>query len=475
MREFFQFRISYFLICVLSVLVSLNSLLAEDSTERSNDSLTAAINDAAELLSNNPEKFFQVAQELKKSSLAVEDSTSYSKVMLYEGVHHAMKGNLDDALRIFFDVWTFAYRSEDPRLQLSALNNIAGVYRYSGNYEKAEEYMLKALELWDDNEKLDVDRGQLLLSLGMVVTVLDRIDEAQEYLHQALEIFKENKEYDLMLQTMSELAFVMERNGEFAQSMSVYKSMIPLFKYDNDFRSVLTTEQRMGGVSLKMGLYTQAYAQLKHSLVLSDSLGYDVQKDSTLVRLIKTTAHLGKLQEMENYVHQLSKFHSEKEAQSIERKIGDLETKHELTEQKLENEILKRETENQKLALLNFRYLMFGGVGLFLIVAILFLTVYKYNDRVKKYSEELTRTNDELEKHVAAKTELLDNRNMQLIQASFALAHEIRAKVATILGASALLNHQSLDQESLDLLEAVKESSEELDVVVRDLISRLED
>ena len=118
---------------------------------------------------------------------------------------------------------------------------------------------------------------------------------------------------------------------------------------------------------------------------------------------------------------------------------------------------------------------MFGGVGLFLIVAILFLTVYKYNDRVKKYSEELTRTNDELEKHVAAKTELLDNRNMQLIQASFALAHEIRAKVATILGASALLNHQSLDQESLDLLEAVKESSEELDVVVRDLISRLED
>lgn len=475
MRKISGFKISFFILCILCAEISNNKAYSKESSEFNADSLELAIDNAADLLSNNPEGFIEVSKSLKVRSLALKDSTSYNKVLLYEGVYQAMKGNLDDALRIFFDVWAFAYRSNDPRLKLSSLNNIAGVYRYSGNYAKAEEYMLKALALWENDKKQDTDRGQLLLSLGMVVTVLDRLDEAEEYLHQALEIFKKNQEYGLMLQTMGELAFLLEKNGELARSMSVYKSMVPLFEYDHDARSIAVTQQRMGGVSLKMGLYTQAYHQLSHSLELSDSLGYNIQKDTTLVRLIKATAHLGKLREMESYIYQLSHFHNEKEELRVEESISALETKHQLTEQRLENEILKRESENQKLALLNFRYLMFGGIGLFLIVALLFLTVYRYNGQVKRYSEDLTRANDELEKHVAAKTELLDSRNMQLIQASFALAHEIRAKVATILGASALLNHKNLDQESLELLEAVKESSEELDHVVRDLIQRLED
>jgi tetratricopeptide (TPR) repeat protein len=273
----------------------------------------------------------------------------------------------------------------------------------------------------------------------MVVDVQGRLDEADEYLHQALDIFKKEQNYDLMLQTMGELAFVMEKNGQNAKAMSVYNSMLQLYKYNNDSRRILTTNQRMGGVSLALGQYSQAYHQLKYSLKLSDSLGYNVQKDKTLVRLVKSSAHLGKLTEMEEFVNQLSRYHREQETKNIERTITDLETSHQLNEQKLENEILRAETKNQKLEILNFRYLIGGSIGFLAILVVLFITVYRYNSKISKYSEELSLANAELERHVAAKTELLDSRNLQLIQASFALAHEIRAKVSTILGAAELI------------------------------------
>lgn len=439
------------------------------------DSLEIEIDKAAVLLSSAPEAFVKKALEIEKAAITEGDSVSYNKIYLYHGVYHAIKGNLDNAIRIFFEVWEFAFITKNPRLQVSAYNNIAGVYRYSGNYAKAEEYMLKGLDLWEENQQWNLDRGQLLLSLGMVVDVQGRLDEADEYLHQALDIFKKEQDYDLMLQTMGELAFVMEKNGQNAKAMSVYNSMLPLYKYNNDKRNLATTNQRMGGVSMNMGLYSQAYTQLKYSLRLSDSLGYNVQKDSTLVRLIKASAHLGKLSELENYVNQLSRFHHEQETKNLERTIADLETSHQLNEQKLENDILRAETKNQKLEILNFRYLIGGSIGFLAILVILFITVYRYNAKIRKYSEELTKANAELEQHVAAKTELLDSRNLQLIQASFALAHEIRAKVSTILGAAELLKLEKGEEGTNQLLIAVKESTEELDIVVRDLISRLEE
>ena len=115
------------------------------------------------------------------------------------------------------------------------------------------------------------------------------------------------------------------------------------------------------------------------------------------------------------------------------------------------------------------------SIGFLAILVVLFITVYRYSAKIRKYSDELTKANTELELHVAAKTELLDNRNLQLIQASFALAHEIRAKVSTILGAAELIRLEKGEEGTNQLLIAVKESSEELDVVVRDLISKLEE
>jgi signal transduction histidine kinase len=224
-----------------------------------------------------------------------------------------------------------------------------------------------------------------------------------------------------------------------------------------------------------LGQYSQAYHQLKYSLKLADSLGYNVQKDTTLVRLVKSSAHLGKLTEMEEFVNQLSRYHHERETKNVERTITDLETSHQLNEQKLENEILRAETKNQKLEILNFRYLIGGSIGFLAILVILFITVYRYNSKISKYSEKLAIANAELELHVAAKTELLDSRNLQLIQASFALAHEIRAKVSTILGAAELIRLEKGEVGTNQLLIAVKESSEELDFVVRDLISKLEE
>lgn len=83
-----------------------------------------------------------------------------------------------------------------------------------------------------------------------------------------------------------------------------------------------------------------------------------------------------------------------------------------------------------------------------------------------KLNEDLRRLNEMLEIKVAERTKGLKEKNEQLTEYAFVNSHLLRAPLSRILGISQLLQANS-SKEDLDLINAMKNSADELDAIIR--------
>jgi signal transduction histidine kinase len=188
-----------------------------------------------------------------------------------------------------------------------------------------------------------------------------------------------------------------------------------------------------------------------------------------LVSLINVSASLGDIEKTAHYTKRLVHFHKTQEERNVDETLASLETEYLLKEQKLENRALKAESEQAKLELSRNKAILIGlVVGLILLIALVIVAVAFYR-RVKAF-------NQELEIKVAEKTEEVVQRNAKLRETSIALAHELRSRVSTLLGAKSLLDEKGIPEElDKELYEAIGYSTEKMDVTIKALIQRLDE
>ena len=91
-----------------------------------------------------------------------------------------------------------------------------------------------------------------------------------------------------------------------------------------------------------------------------------------------------------------------------------------------------------------------------------------------KLNEDLRRLNEMLEQKVHERTKGLKEKNEQLTEYAFVNSHLLRAPLSRILGLSQLLQASS-SQEDLDMINAMKDSADELDSIVRRINVLLDD
>mgnify|MGYP003942895503 FL=1 len=123
---------------------------------------------------------------------------------------------------------------------------------------------------------------------------------------------------------------------------------------------------------MHLGRMKEAVEALEYSLVLSDSIEYENQRDSTLLRLVKANAALGDIDGAEKYTKQLMTFIKEKEFKKNQELIAFVEAKYNLEEKSRVNNSLAEELKAARADLSKTQlYLRFAIAAL----ALLFLSV----------------------------------------------------------------------------------------------------
>lgn len=175
--------------------------IKEAMSEEDTASLITLLNEMIGLCrdTTQKEKAIVYCNELRKllERLELQETQSYATSMLNIANAYRAFGLYEDALNAFMGVEE-CYKiclSEDDELFASLYNNWGLLYQEIGDYQKAKETLLLALEIVDKKEDAKMRKASTLANLGAAMTALseqDDKDNAIEYIKEALELFEED-------------------------------------------------------------------------------------------------------------------------------------------------------------------------------------------------------------------------------------------------------------------------------------------
>jgi ligand-binding sensor domain-containing protein len=96
------------------------------------------------------------------------------------------------------------------------------------------------------------------------------------------------------------------------------------------------------------------------------------------------------------------------------------------------------------------------------------------NEEIMAQAEEIKGINENLEMIVNQRTLELERKNKALEEYAFINAHKLRSPVASILGLVNLMSKTGMDTEGIEISKRLKQSAEELDVIVRSITKAIE-
>lgn len=229
-------------------------------------------------------------------------------------------GENDKALKYFEEALSVFEEFEHSSWQGNALGNIANVYMNQNSLEKAEEYMLKNLEI---QKNLDpIGEGHSLLSLSNLYIVKKEFDKAKVFADRGEKTFAQyGATPELTLLKMYQGHIAMEK-GEFSKAISLFQESSQLADQINSLDLKANTQDYLYSVNKKSGNLGNALAFHEELMILNDSL----KKDETSKRLLK--------------VELTNKFFADSLAQQEEKRIAETEYQKEILEQKNTRNVL---------------------------------------------------------------------------------------------------------------------------------------
>jgi len=195
-----------------------------------------------------------------------------------EGVLEWKQGNLHLALPKLQAAMVIGERKQDYVSMASISNNIGIIYYTLKNYEDAEFYYRKGLELLgkSDNERL---RSSIYSNLAEILIPLDRLTEAEVYLFDALSIEEKTKDPQKLAYTYYNLGELYSRKGDSTTAIEYYERALEL-------QTQIKDKWAMALTHLKTSEEYLATAKLDRSMEEA-FLGYDMALSLNALSLLR--------------------------------------------------------------------------------------------------------------------------------------------------------------------------------------------
>lgn len=113
-------------------------------------------------------------------------------------------------------------------------------------------------------------------------------------------------------------------------------------------------------------------------------------------------------------------------------------------------------------------------------IALLKNEVQKYREHLEKkeelvndFTDRFIKSNENLERLLIERTQLLEQHSGRLNELAYRNAHLVRSQIARLLGLSSLINIATTPQEQLQIAKLIYHESTELDLLLRNLNATL--
>ncbi len=501
---------------ILSIYASF-SLFAEEPIEN-NDSIKMVLNsqiDTSEFKYEHEVLYFlELTSKLNLSSptealfytralenIQLNSNSTVGKAYIhsYKANYYWAQGIYDAALKDYFLALNLFEDKGDTIAIVKQLNNIGETYKKRNNYKKSASFLKQALSAAQQIEKMQPEL--ILVNLGQLYMLQSRYDSALYYLNNILNNDEIRNKNALGFAHLYKGVIMRDQNFFDSASYHFHKSL-EIWEETSFLRSIVETNTEMA----KLSIMQENLIFADHILHKAENEAIKINALDLLMRIYKYQIDLSKIfKGKDSIIYFYDKYISIKDS------IFNEETRSEINKLSIQYELSQKEKDYYKLALeqniLTNEVKTQNRFLVFLILVIVFASIFilllwkqrnnlitahkqlrlqkdnieKQQHEISKKSLELANLNKELyslnqtlENKIIERGNQLNLRNKQIAQYTYFNSHKLRAPVASVLGLINVLELSKNGQLDYQILEYLKTSANELDLIIHNLKNILE-
>jgi len=388
-------------------------------------------------------------KELIKSSEGITKINVYCELSDYIINTKHDEAEIFNNLKIADDL---AEKNNNKKGKCRVLHSYGKYYFYKANYQKALEYILKAINIAEE-ENDSISQVELYHNIGIIYFNIGNEEKAKEFNQKSIykNKFVKNKRFEILGNLLTGNLFY---SKDLDSAEFYYKNALHIYEtnakfYNKETDDIILAYNNLGNLYTEKKEYEKAKKYLKEALVLNDkSIKPELLKAISLLSLAEAHANLQEYSEAEKCINKSIKIsqnlHSKEtlsgnyfllykvlkhkkdyknalkfyetyfslydSIHGIEQnqKINELQIKLETEKKEQEFKIKKKEQEIKVLR----NYLVFVGILLFLIIIVIILNRRRL---LLKRAKESAEKNIELSKLKLKNAELeIDFKNKEL-------------------------------------------------------------
>ncbi len=414
------------------------------------------------------------------------------------------------------------YADIGDKEQVSVCSNKCGlIYRLMGDYSTALDYHMRALRT---NKELGNTAGmaQAMVDIGIDYKSLGKPDIALDYYNDALEttapsddinirvgaliakgnILWEKGENDKALQHFQEALNLMEskeydgddpadiydnignvyrHKKQFARALEYYGNSLEVSESIGDRNQIAVTYRNMGLTYQAAGNYAMALDYFERSRKIAEETRLLAVLKEDLEQLSETYSSIGNYKRSLEYYKEYTTLKESLYNKATHDKISIMQLGHTLKDEAQKQTIREVDLNMKVLKERNIRnIIIFLSI---LSMGLAFILWFRYKLKLKT-NRELMELNTELEHRVGERTLRLheenERRKIAQEQAEIAnetknrflanISHEVRTPINAIIGFCDLTEKTEVTQEQQENLQRIKDSSEHLLALIKDVM-----
>jgi two-component system, sensor histidine kinase and response regulator len=396
----------------------------------------------------DPEKTEEYSREVMRLSEKIDYSHGLATAHQLRGIAASVQGDYPTALESFLISLSIQRKIGDTRGAAKNLNNLAGIYYYQDDLEKALHYNQRSLTA---NQDLGDTMGiaNAYLARGMMQANLDQTELALAAYQQALRLFVDQKDSLRIANTYGEIGQMFMNAGRKVTALRYYQEALAIDRLIDNRQGVASNLLRLAGVYKAARQFSTAEKLISEGLELARSLHARDYVMSSYLLLAEIDSLRGRYQSALHWYDRYATLKDSVYNDTRSRQIAELEIRYQTEQNRQEAELLQKEKEltdmrlaAQQTTIHNQRLIFGGGVLLLLLLGAGLAVLYRLNLAKRNANEQLLRQKAETEKQ----KEELETLNRTKDQWFSILGHDFRYPLHFLQHALSLINEGNLSK-----------------------------
>jgi len=218
--------------------------------------------------------FCKRAISIYKPGLCEEE---YADVLNISSVLCQRLGRFYEALSAQKECYEYDMKSGNPENISSSTNNLACLYLATRQYEAAEHFITKSIEIEQTLNRED----RLAIRYGTASEIylnLDRLTEALKYAKMAYQLDEKGHRDEKMAIRQSQMASVLIKMDKISEARDSIEKALPVLKRHGNLYSQTVCHNQLGDIFLSQGKKELATAEFREAISLSQQSDFPLQE-----------------------------------------------------------------------------------------------------------------------------------------------------------------------------------------------------